>query len=123
MEKINIEQHEFIETAQSRIKQKKRLYFHFVVFVIANIFLFIFNKVLKYYEELNWYLWVLMVWGFLFIMHFINVFITHPFIGKEWERKQREKLVALQKEKIAAIKRELDNRPTEYELKKNLDQE
>ncbi len=118
MEKINVEQHEYIENAQSRIKQKKRLYFHFVFFVIANIFLFIANKVLNYYNELNWHLWILLLWGFLFSLHFINVFITHRFLGKEWERKQREKLVELQKEKIAFIKRELENKSF-LELKKN----
>lgn len=122
MEKINIEQHELIENAQSRIKQKKRLYFHFVFFVIANIFMFIANKVLNYYEELNWHLWILLIWGFLFALHFVNVFITHTFLGKEWERKQREKLVELQKEKIATIKRTIENKST-LELKKNSDQE
>lgn len=118
MEKINIEQHELIEKAQSRIKQKKRLYFHFVFFVIANISLFIANKVLKYHDEFSWYLWILVIWGFLFALHFINVFITHPFLGKEWERKQRVKLVELQKEKIATIKREVEN-ISSLELKKN----
>ena len=29
-------------------------------------------------------------------------------MGKEWERKQREKLVALQKAKIAGMQKELD---------------
>ncbi|UOB18869.1 2TM domain-containing protein [Abyssalbus ytuae] len=119
MEKINLEQHELIENAQNRIKQKKRLYFHFVVFVVAGIFMYITNKILHFYEEHDWYVWVLILWGFFFVLHFINVFITNKFLGREWERKQREKLVALQKDKIADIKRELEQKTSIYESKKN----
>ena len=40
---IDLEQHELLENAQKRIKQKKRLYIHFVVFLIGAIFLIIAN--------------------------------------------------------------------------------
>ena len=119
MEKINIQQHELIENAQARIKQKKALYFHFILFVVTGIFMYIINRVLNYYGEYNWYLWILVIWGFLFVLHFINVFITNNFLGKNWERKQREKLVALQKERIADIKRSLDQKEPLPELKKD----
>lgn len=119
MEKINIQQHELIENAQARIKQKKVLYFHFVLFVVTGIFMYIINRVLNYYDEYNWYLWILVVWGFLFVLHFINVFITNKFLGKDWERKQREKLVELQKERIADIKRSLNQSEPLPELKKD----
>ena len=40
----NIEQHELYENARYRIKQKKRLYFHFIVFLVGSVFLIILNK-------------------------------------------------------------------------------
>ncbi|MFT5791542.1 MAG: hypothetical protein ACI9LI_000878, partial [Saprospiraceae bacterium] len=40
------EQHELYENARKRTKQKKRLYLHFVVFVVGSVFLFIMDRVL-----------------------------------------------------------------------------
>ena len=35
------EQHELYEYARKRIKQKKRVYFHFVLLFLASLFLFV----------------------------------------------------------------------------------
>lgn len=105
---IDLEQHEQLEYAHARVKQKKKLYNHFVFFLIGGVFAFLANKILKYDEQHNWYLWVILIWGGIFVLHFINVFITQEFMGKEWERGQREKLVAKQKKKIAEIQKEID---------------
>lgn len=43
-----------------------------------------------------------------FLIHFINVFITNRFLGKKWEREQREKLVNIQKNKLAKIQQEIE---------------
>ena len=43
---IDSEQLELIQNAQKRIKQKKRLYVHFVIFLIGSVFLIIANTVL-----------------------------------------------------------------------------
>ena len=45
---INLEQHEQLEYAHFRIKQKKRLYTHFVIFLVGSVFLVLINKILKY---------------------------------------------------------------------------
>ncbi len=37
------EQHELYEYAKKRLNQKKGLYFHFVLFVLGSIFMFIVN--------------------------------------------------------------------------------
>ncbi|MFK5958002.1 MAG: 2TM domain-containing protein [Lutibacter sp.] len=102
------EQHELYENARNRIKQKKQLYFHFVLFLIGSVFLIILNKLLKVGENYieNWFVWVVIVWLFILILHFVNVFITHRFMGKDWERKQTEKLVIKQKLKIAKLESE-----------------
>ncbi|TRZ44414.1 2TM domain-containing protein [Robertkochia solimangrovi] len=108
LSEIDREQHELVENAQNRIRQKKRLYAHFVIFLIGSVFLIIINKVLKYGETYDWFVWAITFWAFLFIIHLINVFITSPFMGKEWERNQREKLVIKQKDKIARMKAEIE---------------
>ena len=105
---IELEQHELLENAQRRIKQKKRLFSHFVIFLIGSVFLVLINKILKYGEGYDWSIWGMIAWAFLFAIHAFNVFITHKFMGKEWERKQREQLVKKQKERIAALQKEIE---------------
>ncbi|SEM14844.1 2TM domain-containing protein [Maribacter orientalis] len=119
--KLDLEQHELLENAQKRIRQKKRLYTHFVVFLVGSVFLVLINKILKYGQEYNWFIWAITFWAFLFVLHIFNVFITHKFMGKDWERSEREKLVQKQKQRINEMKKEIEL-PTmiESETKKKL---
>ncbi|MEO2053157.1 2TM domain-containing protein [Flagellimonas beolgyonensis] len=105
---IDLEQHELLEHAQKRIKQKKRLFTHFVVFLIGSVFLILINKIFKYGDTYNWFVWAITIWAFLFALHAFNVFVTQKFMGQEWERQQREKLVAKQKQRIAEIQKEIE---------------
>lgn len=105
---LDLEQHDLLETAQNRIIQKKRLYLHFVIFLIGSVFLTLINKILKYGENYDWFIWAITLWAFLFVVHVFNVFITHRFLGKNWERGQREKLVSMQKKRIAEIQKEIE---------------
>lgn len=105
---VDLEQHELLEHAQKRIKQKKRLFSHFVLFLIGSVFLILINKILKYGENYDWFIWAITFWAFLFVIHAFNVFVTHKFMGQDWERKQREKLVAQQKERIAQIQKDIE---------------
>ena len=105
---VPIEQHELLETAHKRIKQKKHLFSHFVIFLIGSVFIIIANKILKQGEEYDWYILAIFIWFFLFLIHVFNVYVTHKFMGKDWERKQREKLVTKQKARISDIQKEID---------------
>ncbi|WP_111706370.1 2TM domain-containing protein [Lutibacter citreus] len=103
------EQHEIYENARKRVKQKKRLYFHFVLFLVGSVFLIVLNKILKvgesYFED--WFVWAIVLWLFLWVLHFVNVFITNKFMGKDWERIQTDKLVLKQEVKIAKLEKEI----------------
>ena len=55
----------------------------------------------------NWFVWAILLWFFLWILHFVNVFFTSKFMGKEWERKQTDKLVLKQELRIAKLEKEL----------------
>ncbi|MDP2068752.1 MAG: 2TM domain-containing protein [Lutibacter sp.] len=105
------EQHELYENARLRAKQKKRLYYHFIVFLVGAVFLILLNKFLKVGENVveNWFVWAIVLWFFFFVLHFINVFVTHRFMGKDWERIQTEKLVLEQEVKIAKLKKEMED--------------
>lgn len=102
-------QHEMYEYARMRIKKKKGLYFHFVLLFIGSIFLFIINKLMHFGEPNNWYLWVISAWFFVFILHFIKVFITDSFMNKKWERDQIDRLIGKQEKKIEQLKIEVEN--------------
>ena len=103
------EQHERYEYARKRITQKKRLYFHFVLFLLGSIFLFIANYFLVFGFTSNWAKWVITLWLFLFIHHFIKVYITDRFMNKDWEREQIERLMALQQKKIDQLQTKTNN--------------
>ncbi|MGZ9674873.1 2TM domain-containing protein [Flavobacterium sp. GNP001] len=101
--------HEQYEYARRRIKQKKRLYFHFVVFVLGSLLFFITSLLSENLLIQNSYLYVITLWLFLFILHFIKVFITDRFMNKNWERDQIERLVALQQKKIKELETKVAN--------------
>lgn len=98
--KMEPAQYELFENAQRRIKQKKLLFFHFWVFVLGCIFMVVINKLLYADVTYNWYIWGILAWTFLFLLHVINVFVVNRFMGKDWERKERQRLVDLQQKKI-----------------------
>ncbi len=109
---IDKDQLELIENAQKRIKQKKRLYIHFVIFLIGAVFLILANTVLGIGKDfkiagINWFVYAILVWLFLFIYHFVSVFITNKFMGKDWEKQQLDKLVNLQQARIDKLKQNL----------------
>ena len=109
---IDEDQLELIQNAQKRIIQKKRLYVHFVVFLIGSVFFILLNLVLGFGEnvklfDINWFVFAILAWLFLLVYHTFNVFITHKFMGKSWEQAQLEKLVAKQKQRIEELKETL----------------
>lgn len=108
MDSVN-EQHQLYENARRRVIQKKRLYIHFVLFLVGSIFFIALNKIFKVGESFlkDWFVWAILLWFFIWVIHFVNVFIFKRFMDKEWERKQTEKLVLKQEIKIAKLEKEI----------------
>ena len=102
-------QHEQYENARKRTKQKKRLYFHFILLVLGAITLGILNKGLGIGENIitNWYLIAIVIWVFLFLIHVVNVFITNRFFGKEWERINTDKILSKHDKKIIKLEKKV----------------
>jgi len=125
---IDQEQLELITSAQKRIKQKKRLYIHFVVFLIGSIFLILINLVIGFGKNVklfgvDWFVSAILVWLCFLLYHTFNVFITHKFMGKKWEEEQLDKLVTNQKLRIAELQNKVEKEhplPIDPEKKKKV---
>src|SRR5690606_18445091 len=107
---MDTSQHEQYEYARKRIRQKKNVFIHFLVFAVGSLFLYIVNKVLDIDRADDWYLWASTAWAFFFVMHFIKVFITDSFMDKNWERHQIDKLMAMQQRKIERLRADIESR-------------
>lgn len=106
MEHIN---HELYENARKRIKQKRHLFIHFVVFFIGGLFLIASEKLFNIgLTNPNWSYWIVFIWAFLFILHFVNVFITKRFMNKQWEREEIDKLVEKQQRRIEQLQKRVE---------------
>ena len=102
------EQREQYEYARDRIIQKKGLLSHLIYFVVGSILLAIINLVLGIgkattFIGYHWFVWAIVIWGFLFLTHVFNVLVKNRFMGKEWEHRQLEKLKALQEKRILEL--------------------
>ena len=106
------EQREQYEYARRRIKQKKNLMRHFILYLVGSVLLIIINPVLGYGNETffqDWFIWAILIWTFIFLIHLLNVFLLNSFMGKEWEDRQLEKLKARQAERMAELQKKVDD--------------
>jgi hypothetical protein len=107
------EKHELYEYARKRIRQKKRLFQHFIMLGIGSLFLFFANHILSFHNETNWWVWIVAIWFCVFIFHLIKVLVTDSFMNKNWERAQIDKLMLQQTKKIEKLKNDIENsKPT-----------
>ncbi|QDO92886.1 dihydrofolate reductase [Formosa sediminum] len=109
---IDKEQLELIKNAQMRIKQKKRLYTHFILFLIGSVALIVANLGLHIGETFkplgkDWFIFIVGFWLIILIYHTFNVFVIDRFMGPTWQQDQLDKLVAKQKEGIEKLKTKL----------------
>jgi hypothetical protein len=104
----NQEQHEIYEKSRKRIRQKKHLYWHFVIFLIGSVFLIVLNEFLKVGKDYgDWFVWVVLIWLFFWILHLLNIYIFKSFFGKDWERIETEKLVIKHNKRVEKLEKKL----------------
>ncbi|MFB9053374.1 dihydrofolate reductase [Formosa undariae] len=114
---IDKEQLELIKHAQKRIKQKKGLYTHFILFLIGSVAVIVANLGLHMGETFrplgtDWFVLVIAAWSVFLVYHAFNVFVIHRFMGSSWQQEQLDLLVAKQKEGIEKLKAKLPNSET-----------
>ena len=113
MSNLDQDQIELLENAQKRIIQKKRLYYHFVIYLFVSVFSLISNKLLKIGSDIvfldySWSFWLSFVWLFVIIFHLFNVFVTNRFLGNKWLKAQKKYLIEIQQNKIQSLKKEME---------------
>ena len=111
--KVDQAELELLKNAQRRIKQKKSVYTHFILFLIGSVCFIVANLVLGIGETVtifntHWFVTAIAVWFVLFLYHAFNVFITSKFMGKQWQDDQLSQLVAKQKAKISEIQKQVE---------------
>ena len=110
---IDEEQIKLVENAQKRVKQRKRLFYHFSVMLFGIATLLIINILFNIKDDIEpynfpWSYWISIFWVLILLSHTYNVYITNRFMGKDWEKEQTKKLVLKQELKISKIKTELE---------------
>ncbi|WP_194850329.1 dihydrofolate reductase [Nonlabens antarcticus] len=114
---IDPDQKEMIENARLRIKQKRGLFTHFVLFLLGSVALIVASQFLIKQDAtqeipqllgIEWWVWVIMIWFLILVYHAFNVFITKRILGPEWEKRQYEKLVQKQLDKVKQLQVKVD---------------
>ncbi len=99
--------HVIYEAARKRAKEKRGLYYHFLLFLVGSVFFLVLNKYLNVYPEKDWYFWAIMFWLFLLVMHVLRIFVFKPMFGEEWLRRETDKLMTKHKQKVTALENKL----------------
>ena len=110
---IDDRQIDLVDYARARIRQKKRLYFHFVAFLFVSLVMVILNIGLGYGAQIQpfgfpWVLSAALLWAVFLLLHVFQVYVTRRFMNPAWEKEQIKTLVGLQEARIEKIKRKLD---------------
>ena len=110
---IDDRQIDLVDYARARIRQKKRLYFHFVAFLFVSLVMVILNIGLGYGAQIQpfgfpWVLSAALLWAVFLLLHLFQVYVTKRFMNPAWEKEQIKTLVGLQEARIEKIKRKLD---------------
>ena len=110
---IDDRQIDLVDYARARIRQKKRLYFHFVAFLFTSLLMVILNIGLGYGAQIQpfgfpWVLSAALLWAVFLLLHLFQVYVTRRFMNPAWEKEQVKTLVGLQEARIEKIKRKLD---------------
>ena len=110
---IDDRQIDLVDYARARIRQKKRLYFHFVAYLFVSLVMVILNIGLGYSAQIQpfgfpWVLSAALLWAVFLLLHVFQVYVTRRFMNPAWEKEQIKTLVGLQEARIEKIKRKLD---------------
>lgn len=100
--------HAIYEVARKRAKEKRRLYFHFLLFLVGSVFFLILNKYLNIYPEKDWYFWAIMIWLFVLVMHVLKIFVFSPMFGEEWVRRETDNLMEKHNKKVTILENKLE---------------
>lgn len=117
--------YEMYDYARNRIKQRKMLFFHLVVFVLGSILLFCFNGLVQDNTApgyMQWWPYAVGAWALFLFLHAVNVLIVNRFMGKRWEEKQVKRLVEMQEKRIKELRTKVEKDFPLVDTKRDLEQ-
>ncbi|MHC5200629.1 2TM domain-containing protein [Myroides sp. LJL119] len=117
------QEYKMYDYAKRRIKQRRLLFFNFVLFVLGGILMFCINNFIQDPITVSqWWLWVCSIWAVVLFIQFVNVFIVERFMGKAWQDKEIERLIDLQKKKIEELRKKVEKDFPLVDVKRDLAQ-
>ena len=84
------------QRAKKRVEALRGFYVHLGVYVVVNLFLFLFNIVTT--PDSLWFYWPLLGWGIAIVVHASSVFIFGRPLGADWEEKKIREIMAKEEE-------------------------
>ncbi|AZQ42929.1 dihydrofolate reductase [Nonlabens ponticola] len=102
---IDPDQKEMIDNARLRIKQKRGLFSHFIVFLVGSVGLIVVSQFFIKSEipqllGIDWWIWIIFAWALILLYHLFKVYVTQKLLGPDWEKRQYDKLVSKQQDRI-----------------------
>ena len=85
---------------------------HLVLFIASSMLFMILDLVLEIGHQVlmkSWCFWAIIFWAFVLVIHTLNVFIIHTFMGQKWEDDQLEKLKRKQERRISELEKTVSN--------------
>ncbi len=84
-----IDEKELYRKARGKVRAIKGFLNHLLTYLTVCVFLFVLNYLTS--PDDYWVQWPAIGWGIFVVFHFLRVFVTPGFLGREWEdRKIRE---------------------------------
>ena len=77
--------------AQKRVKEIKGFYEHLAVFAVSNPIIIVVNLMTS--PKYLFFLWGLLPWVLVIVIHGLKVFNYTPFFNKEWEKQKVKEFI------------------------------
>lgn len=103
------QEYKMYDYAKARIKQKRLLLFHFILFTLGSILMYCINNFIQ--DPLlvgDWWMWAVSVWAVVLLIQVVNVVFVERFMGKAWQDREMERLIALQRKKIEELRKTVE---------------
>lgn len=80
-----------LRKAREKVKRIKLFYLHFIVYLVVNLIIFIFNITTS--SEYLWFIWPVLIWGAFILADAFSVFGFDKIFGKDWEEKKIKRIM------------------------------
>jgi len=97
----NYQEEERYKVVQKKVKDIKRFYMHLVVYLFVNAAIIIFDSQKTFFYNGSVHIssfFTAFFWGIGLFAHWVRVFGSNLFLGKQWEERKIKELMEKEKE-------------------------